>query len=230
MNTLPLFYYQPNYVDFLELSLKLNRRIFDDIIVLKNTNYPEFDSVYQHMSSNKEEFEKYCFYRFFNMLDYCKENNIQKFVYCDTDAIFLKKLDWENIIKDEECVLGVPDDQSNFLDAACSHFSIWTLKGLESFCNFILETYKSRIDRLLPKWNYHKASFTGGGICDMTLLYYWYKGNKNMFNLEEGIFDRAIGLIRNKLVKKDNQFYINNRQVLGLHFQGRHKCDMGMLL
>jgi lipopolysaccharide biosynthesis glycosyltransferase len=246
-NSLPLFYYQPNQVDYLEKSLELNKKIFKDIIILDKTDFPEFNSVYRHMSYNNEMFEKLCFLRFFNILEYCKENKIDKFLYCDSDAIFLENLNFENILGDELCVGCKPEEQNKFEDVTGAHFSIWSLEGLEDFCNFILDTYSKNIDILMPKWNWHIETQTGGGICDMTVMYHWYKGNKNLYDLPEGVFDRGLGIsdgkIKNEFVIKngikqlkkedDNVYVINNKdekvKLLGLHFQGDKKRYMYIL-
>lgn len=242
---LPLFYYQPNNVPYLEKSLELNKKIFKNILILKKTDFSFFDKIYKHMSSSDEHFEKLCFLRFYAMLEYVKENNIDKFLYCDTDSIFLKYLDFDQILDKELCVVGRPENQSNFLDAACTNFSIWTKEGLESFCNFITETYTKNIDLLLPKWHWHTQTHTAGGICDMTLLYHWYKGKKNMFNLENGVFDRTINHSCNCI---DNEFVMENNikkfirredrvfgirqqtneeiEFFGIHFQGGSKMLM----
>ena len=76
---LPLFYYQPNEVDYLQKSLDLNKKIFKNIIILKGEHYEPFDKIYKHMCYNFEAFERFCLRRYFLMLEYVKENNIDKF-------------------------------------------------------------------------------------------------------------------------------------------------------
>ena len=56
------------------------------------------------MCYNNETFERLCFIRFYKILEYVKANNIDKFLYCDSDAVFLKVLDFEKILEDEKCV------------------------------------------------------------------------------------------------------------------------------
>jgi|688.fasta_scaffold49454_4 hypothetical protein len=245
---LPLFYYQPNNVSYLEKSLELNKKIFKNILLLKKTDFSFFDKIYKHMSSADEHFEKRCILRFYAMLEYVKENNIDKFLYCDTDSIFLKYLNFEEILDKELCVAGKPEEQNLFTDVVCANFSIWTKDGLESFCNFVTEIYTKNIDLLLPKWNWHLNTKTQGGICDMTLLYHWYKGEKNLYKLNEGVFDRGISLscnnIENEFVlknsikqlkKRDNSVYGTTQQgnneieFYGLHFQGGSKMLMFLL-
>ena len=67
------------------------------------------------MCYNSDVFEKLCFIRFFKILKYIKENNIDKFLYCDSDAIFLKALDFEKILEDEKCVACKPTEQDKFV-------------------------------------------------------------------------------------------------------------------
>jgi lipopolysaccharide biosynthesis glycosyltransferase len=241
---LPLFYYQPNDVPYLEKSLELNKKIFKDLLVIKGTDCPEFNNVYRHMCYNGDAFERLCFIRFFKILDYVKQNNIDKLLYCDSDAIFLKALDFEKILENEKCVACRPKEQNKFEDVTGAHFSIWTKEGLEDFCNYIIGVYTNNIDILLPKWEWHVETKTGGGICDMTLMYHWYKGKKNLYEVEGGTFDRGIGMPQNNIADEfemkqgikrlrhiDNQIFGTNYngelvQFFGLHFQGDKKDYM----
>jgi len=245
---LPLFYYQPNQVPYLEKSLELNKKIFANILVLKNPQHQTFDSVYKHMCFNHEEFERLCFRRFFVMLDYVKENNIDKFLYCDSDAIYLKQLDFESLLGEQKSLLCRPKEQAQFEDVVGAHFSIWTKEGLESFCNFVIDTYTKNIKLLEPKWQWHVSTSTGGGICDMTLLFHWYKEKRSLLEYYNGgTFDRTIGISDNyiknefqrknnikQLKKKENGIFGINKdneeiEFYGLHFQGDNKRLMSLL-
>ena len=241
---LPLFYYQPNDVPYLEKSLELNKKIFKDLLIIKGTDCPVFNNVYKHMCYNNETFERLCFIRFYKILEYVKANNIDKFLYCDSDAVFLKVLDFEKILEDEKCVACRPKEQNKFEDVTGAHFSIWTKDGLEDFCNYIIDVYTNNIDILTPKWDWHVKTKTGGGICDMTLMYHWYKGKKNLYEVAGGTFDRGIGMPQNNIadefemkgsIKKlrniDNQIFGTNYndeivEFFGLHFQGDKKNYM----
>ena len=241
---LPLFYYQPNDVPYLEKSLELNKKIFKDLLIIKGTDCPVFNNVYKHMCYNNETFERLCFIRFYKILEYVKANNIDKFLYCDSDAVFLKVLDFEKILEDEKCVACRPKEQNKFEDVTGAHFSIWTKDGLEDFCNYIIDVYTNNIDILTPKWDWHVETKTGGGICDMTLMYHWYKGKKNLYEVAGGTFDRGIGMPQNNIADEfemkgdikrlrniDNQIFGTNYndeivEFFGLHFQGDKKNYM----
>lgn len=238
---MPLYMYQPNDVDFYPTVEKLNSNIFEDIFRLRNTSYPNFESVYKHMSFRESEFEILCFKRFFAMLEHAKENNIDRFCYCDSDAVFIEKLDFSSILGEEMCVACKPGDQPKFEDVVCAHFSIWSVDGIQDFCDFMLEVYSNKIDLLLPKWEWHKKRYRAGGICDMTLLYHWYKSQKNMLDLGDKAFDHMVSLPhgskRNQFVienglkvieKIDNKLMAKTRdggylQMCGIHCQGINK-------
>jgi lipopolysaccharide biosynthesis glycosyltransferase len=196
------------------------------------------------MCYNNETFERLCFIRFYKILEYVKANNIDKFLYCDSDAVFLKVLDFEKILEDEKCVACRPKEQNKFEDVTGAHFSIWTKDGLEDFCNYIIDVYTNNIDILTPKWDWHVKTKTGGGICDMTLMYHWYKGKKNLYEVAGGTFDRGIGMPQNNIADEfemkgdikrlrniDNQIFGTNYndelvEFFGLHFQGDKKNYM----
>lgn len=239
---LPLIIYQPTDCFYLDKAISLNNQFFKDIKIIKENNYIKFEKIYKHMSSNHYGFELFCFIRYFLILNYVKENKIEKFIYSDTDAIFFDFFDFDSFLGSSACVACKPEDQDFYDHIVSAHFSIWTRQGLESFCDFLMNTYSNNIDILKPKWEWHLKTKNLGGICDMTLLYHWYKESKNLLNVNnKNTFDRNINTSDNN---KRNEFQTNgsikqikiiqNRAVgknsinedvnfIGLHFQGNAK-------
>jgi hypothetical protein len=239
---LPLLIYQPNENLVADQCIKLNQKVFDDVKCIKEVSYEPFDKIYKHMSTNYIEFESLCFLRFFHMLNYVKNNKIDKFLYCDSDAVYLKYLDFEGMLGKNQCLACKPFEQDEYEDVVSAHFSIWTKDGLESFCDFILDIYGRNIEVLMPKWEWHQKTGIAGGICDMTLLFHWYKPQESLFSYRNGAtFDRGIALSDNgykkemiiengikKIVKTPTRMFGyktdgNLIELLGIHFQGSAK-------
>jgi hypothetical protein len=98
-----------------------------------------FDRNYVHQSSNDVEFEKFCMYRWTLIAEYfsCLQMrgiSIEHLVVLDTDTLILdnplsidKEVDWSMI------------ETYRFINGAAT---VWSLKGLYKFVDFVIDTYK----------------------------------------------------------------------------------------
>lgn len=239
---IPLLMFQTRETPVSEKCEELNKKIFENIIILNGGKNIQFESYYKHMSSNDYNFEIVCFLRYFYILNFIKSNKIDKFLYCDSDAVFLKYLDFEGMLGKEKCLACKPKEQEDYERVVSAHFSIWTDHGLDEFCDFLFEVYNSNLSILEDKWEWHKKTNSPGGICDMTLLYHWYESPESLLDYRnEATFDRGISsgdnLFKNEFavengIKKifidSNRFFGkktdgNMVEFLGLHFQGNKK-------
>jgi hypothetical protein len=142
-----------------------------------------FRRIYKHMSANPYDYELFCFSRWFYVLDYMREFDIDIVLHLDSDALLFSPI--ERIVQwmgggGYECGFSVTDqDYSSYAWAASGHASLWTRKGLESFCNFILHSYRDSEYLSLYEEKWRKVP----GICDMTALYlYWRENAETVFN------------------------------------------------
>jgi hypothetical protein len=149
----------------------------------------EFEAAYQHMSTNREGFELFCWKRWFHLQEFMRQNDLGQVIHIDSDVLL-----YSNPEQLEQAFGGfkrgallVPDRDYNTLTwCASGHVSYWTRPLLDEFCTFAMETYQtaSGLARYREKWNWHLQSGARGGICDMTGLYlFWYERQDQFNNL-----------------------------------------------
>jgi len=127
----------------------------------------EFQKLYKHFSTNSYQLELICIIRWFVVYDYMKEFKIDRAFICDSDVLIYENI--ENIdnkyLKNYEFMLcSSPSKDLN----GCH--SIWSFQKLQEFVIFCFKFYKQQMPNIE---NWHKTYNSPGGICDMTLLYYF---------------------------------------------------------
>jgi hypothetical protein len=143
-----------------------------------------FSKVYKHMSPNSYQYELFCFLRWFYLLEYMREYEVNKVLYLDSDCLLYSSastiVSW---IGDYSCALSVPLQDFDSLDWCVSgHVSFWTKESLELFCDFAIRTYTD--DAYLRLYEKKWKEDRRGGICDMTALYLFHRENESMiFNV-----------------------------------------------
>lgn len=213
---------------------------------LDNHYFKMFDEAYVHMSTNSSVFEKICFYRYLVMYEFAKKNNIDEFIHCDSDIILIN--DCNELFKkisNYGTAFFIPKNQSNHRMTASPHFSYWKIEVLKEFIEFFINQYIGNSKDLLTKYQYHLDCNIPGGICDMTLLFLFSQGRKDVYNfldddyfylnfnistLEHDNYERKdlIFTHKYKIINK-NIFYddgVKLKKVLLLHMQGRSKKFM----
>jgi hypothetical protein len=156
---------------------------FEYIENLENQNVKQFEQVYKHMSTNNYRFELMCFERWFILLEYMKRENLAIAIHLDSDVMVyntLNEIAGSFLTKYQACY-HIPEqlyEENRWI--AVPHFSFWTRECLGQFCNFMLDQYSSKIAELKEKWKWHQDTSRRGGICDMTLLYLFYRKNSNI--------------------------------------------------
>jgi hypothetical protein len=207
------FNQQPNYLKFaLKSAINLNKTV---VLIGDDTNkffwknhwnttqivsdkYENFQKSYVHMSTNSQQFELFCFKRFFYLEKWMKEKEEKKVFLLDSDVIsFANYSDqaYINIISENNYIaaLMTPKYEGEFRWASSPHFSYWTIEGLEDFTSFCMEAYNNKIrDKLEQKFKWHIENNKSGGICDMTLLYLWSQNNPKVANFTKVIDDMIV--------------------------------------
>lgn len=130
----------------------------------------QFESIYEHLSTNPQQFELPCFMRWFVLDEYCKNHNLRQYFYLDNDVLlYCNFQDWV-------------EDYNRFVYTMTNNVS-WGIslmndtKWLSRFCEFCMNVYGLQGDH--SKFYYHKilshyedlqSTRRAGGVCDMTLL------------------------------------------------------------
>lgn len=126
----------------------------------------EFKSIYQHMSTNRHDYELFCIQRWFVLKNFMQENNITDCCYVDSDVLL-----FENINEDYK---NYSDYIMSLVFGTCAVVSFITKKALDMFCDYIMNIYSNK-----HQYNYQEmeafykarlACGLNGGVCDMTLL------------------------------------------------------------
>jgi len=157
----------------------------------------EFAKVYRHMSHNPYEQELYCFQIYFVLKDWARAQGIERLFTMDSDVmLYCDVTGYEKTLGDYDLAINWCERQEPYRWSACLHNSFWKLPVLEEMCDFLMKMYETEAiaDWLEEKWAWHQENKVPGGVCDMTLLYF-FKQNAEAVNLSRP---------RNKTVWDDN--------------------------
>jgi hypothetical protein len=191
--TLPIIIFHLGDREYVHLCLKQAKKYNENVILL--TDIPnvyqytgancvdfkkyanrinEFQKLYKHFSTNSYQLELICIIRWFVVYDYMKEFEIHRAFICDSDVLI-----YDNIANIDNEYLKAYDFMlcsSHSKDLNGCH-SIWNFNNLQDFVIFCFKFYKQQLPNI-EKW--HQSYKKPGGICDMTLLYYYTHG-ENIF-------------------------------------------------
>jgi hypothetical protein len=151
---------------------------FYDLDTLQNEYSKQFAGLYRHMSSNNPRFEFICIERWFLLYEYMVRENIKACVHIDSDVMVYPNLDAivaDYLKKAIACYHIIEQEYESMRWVASAGFSFWTREGLKRFCEFVIQQYRQGMQELESKWNWHCDTGRRGGICDMSLLYLFYR-------------------------------------------------------
>lgn len=144
------------------------------------------------MSTNSFNNELFCFQRWFIIKEFCIKNNLNDFLYIDSDLLLFAKID-EVFSK----FVGFDFTISKKLGPQCCYFS--SIDKLKFFCDFITKLYShpDYVGRFEKKHQYHLKNNLPGGVCDMTAFWEYNMDfpnkAKELFTLENNeTFDDRI--------------------------------------
>lgn len=152
------------------------------------SKFQEFMKWYVHMSTFSEEYEVSCFKRLFALEEWMNQQNYQQAFHLDSDLMTFANYPKEVLpILPKDCLatlMSMEKQEENFQWSMSCHFSYWTREGLMDFTQFCIRAYQDPIllGQLKNKWQWHQDKGQGGGITDMTLLYFWAKDNPRIIN------------------------------------------------
>lgn len=148
--------------------------------------YELFLKYYKKMSFYPDDYENSFWKRIFMVELWLKETKNSEFILLDSDIITFSNYS-ESIrpfFQDRKPYSGMmtPEYQDNYLWTSSCHFSFWTKEALDDFIEFSINVYKGNefLKSLEEKWSWHRKNNVPGGICEMTLLYFWSRDNSNV--------------------------------------------------
>src|SRR5262249_10071626 len=199
-----------------------------------------FEKIYKHYSTHGIDFELICFQRWFILREFLMANNLAQCLYLDSDTML-----YADVTKESKKF-----EQFDFTlcwnSIGCVFF-LNRLKGLDEFCQFLLDIYGNKnkfyYDRMVAHYAVRKKHQLAGGACDMTAFQFYSEGNFGQMGeasriIDGSVYDPNINLPHpwfemengiKKIIWKDGQPYgkfIRTRQEIrfnSLHFNGRAK-------
>lgn len=141
-------------------------------------NANKFTPLYKHYSTNSARLELLCIIRWMCVYEYMKAHHIERAFICDSDILI-----YDNITKIDELYLHYYDFMlcSSSSKNVTGGQSMWNFKKLEEFIHFIFEFYNEESLKKIDHW--WRTYKEPGGICDMTLLYYFANSSLDFIGL-----------------------------------------------
>jgi hypothetical protein len=267
---MPVIFIHYGYNDYFEyacdIALKKNKviHIGDKQLNILNSNYnfinineyeffcDEFLKYYKHYHKGPVGFEQNCFLRWIVLNNYVQKNKIHTFFYADSDVAVVCDVNEEYLnLNSPKISYVIPHEsvQYEYRWSACGLSSYWQFTELDKLVKFMHNCYIDDMyhQKLKDKWNWHINKNIGGGICDMTIFYFYmlchevqpinkicnFKVFDHNINVSENYYNNEFKMKENKkyLEYDGNNFYsiTNNNEKIkmnSIHCQGYTKDFM----
>lgn len=181
---IPVIFIHKGYQPYLEFTVKQALKN-NDVVFIGDTDLPfrdeklkieklsdysenvdEFSKLYIHLNTTPFDYELFCFNRWFVLKNYMKKNGLSKIFYVDSDVLLFTNVNSE-YKKYEQY-------EFTLLHRSAATSSFITIKGLDSFCRLLLNTYRDKSSYTFRKMDSHfrvrQSCGLAGGVCDMTAL------------------------------------------------------------
>ena len=198
---------------------------YDQVSHFKINNYLKsakyFSKYYVHSSPNKFDFELFCFERWFILKDFMESKKINNCFYSDSDMklYFNAQEDFDKYFNSYKAAILAPSYLS-----LTGHYdwvlhggmiSYWTLDGIKSFCNFIMNHFKNK-HLGVHSWinNWEKNYWPECPLIDMLFFKKWYEANIDNSDIKNinDIFDDST--FDTSLFFDENQYEMQNNYML----------------
>lgn len=210
-----IYIYENRDLIYLKLYERKARRLSLNITVLGpdrlkgNARYEKFLSLYEHYSVNSFGFEVSCFARYFAIAEAHKSEDA--FILSDSDIYLVNNLQH---IREDTSLQGIFIGSEGFYGEGSEHqisphFSFWNKALINSFTDYLLETYeRNKQDHFLARhYEMQQEKIGRTAISDMTLLYMWVK-EKGIPYLNSNAIGNSLGIDHNiSAVYSENGVY-----------------------
>lgn len=189
-----------------------------DTTQVKSEKWQNFMKFYVQMSDYTKKYETGFWKRLFFLEKWMNDKDVKKVFMVESDVVsfinYSRKI-YPSLPDDCISALMTPKRQDISVWAASTHFSYWTIEGLEDFTSFCIDAYSNEKikQKLTAKYQWHIKHKMPGGITEMTLLYLWSEKKPRVFNLCRVINDMSIDLA---IVTPENYFQDEYQMKLGL--------------
>jgi len=190
---------------------------FSGMSSLENAESRRFRRCYVHRSTLSANFELFCWLRWFYLLEYLRRTKKDFVLYLDSDVLLYSAVGEMDLLSDGyDCGFCIPELTGPYYDAS-AHVSFWTRQSLEDFCAFILRSFCDEKYNAVyqQKWEWHLRENVGGGVCDMSTFYLFWRENQPRV--------RNLAMARNGTVFEHNINIATNYRIGEYRLSGGHK-------
>lgn len=172
------------------------------------SKFRKFMDSYVKLSDYADPYEMGLWKRPFMIEAWMKEQGVEKLFIVDSDIMSFADYTKEVApLLPADCsatIMVTAGEQE--IDAWWSsfHFSYWTRAALEDFTSFIVAAYgdPNLRSKLEAKYRWHLDNARPGGVCDITMLYFWAAQNRDrVVNLakvmDQSVADLGVGASMN---------------------------------
>jgi hypothetical protein len=184
---------------------------------VESTKYKAFLDSYTKLSDYPDAYEQAFWERPFMVEAWMRAERVEELFLLDSDVLTFADYSREVVpVLPDNCqatlIMPAGDQEIGQLWSSL-HFSYWKREALDDFNTFIVNAYRDREmrSRLEAKYRWHIDHHQPGGVCEMTLLYYWARNNNGkVSNLAEVIG----GSVADLAVTQSNNYFDNE---YGMH-------------
>ncbi|RYU87357.1 hypothetical protein EWM62_16750 [Mucilaginibacter terrigena] len=172
-------YFNPDSIVYLLGDKRNNRYAFVTHVLASKyqSAVTAFSDVYVHRTTNGEVYELNCFLRWFYIEAFCRENNIESFIYLDSDVLLFQNVtEMVSLFKGCSIANTCPDMGM----PAFTYFK--NLNAISSFCRYLMHAYTD--EEATKELEHIYEPFVNdpelmGGICDMSLFHLYFRDHPN---------------------------------------------------
>ena len=154
---------------------------WEDVGAYLGDKWDRFERDFVNMSDYPDKWARGIFKRFFIFEEYCRRYGYDDFITIDSDVLLyidLGKYPFRDLCEVAlEWKGGMLFNGNDVSKGAVSGIGYFTLNSVSSFTDFCIDTYRDKnsesFKRLVKTWEQMRREKKIGGICEMTLLYYW---------------------------------------------------------
>jgi hypothetical protein len=149
----------------------------------------EFQKIYKHYSTHGVDFELICFQRWFILREFLVANNLSQCLYLDSDIML-----YTDVTGD--CKKFDQFDFTLCWNSVGCVFFLNRLKGLDEFCQLLMEIYSHKnnynYDRMVAHYAVRRKHHLPGGACDMTAFQFYSEVNFGQIGEASHIIDGSV--------------------------------------
>lgn len=199
----PIIFVHRGYADYLYFALHqvhysnphsslilISDQKYDHLDFVKQydiCNYSEkasqFKNIYKHMSKCTYSFELAAFQRLLILGEFMSKENIQDSFSFDSDVLIYSDLEnaYAQILQNIDFGYGVAAQDLELSWSGSVHICYWKQDAITDYSEFLIKSFKggSYFEKYQQKWKFHQEhSEVGGGVTEMTALYFYYMRNE----------------------------------------------------